>query len=112
MVLSCKMSLLLSESSLGSSLRLLMLLPISLINSMRNSLATDPLPHLSPFTLARLNCTDQANPGLGSVLVASNGNERAARHPRDVFLLACRQVRRDFAAGQSKHPSLAHRATR
>jgi hypothetical protein len=59
-LLSSKLGLLLGIGSLRGSLGLLVLFPLSLINSLRNRLATYAMFHLRSFALPVLDRADEA----------------------------------------------------
>jgi hypothetical protein len=54
-----ELSLLLSICGLRGALGLLVLLAVSLVNSLRDRLASDALSHLGSFALPRLDGADQ-----------------------------------------------------
>jgi hypothetical protein len=105
-----ELSLLLSVCGLRGALGLLVLLAVSLVNSLRDSLATDPLFHLGSFALSRLDCADQTVLCLRRALVGGQRDQWATCDPRDVLLLARREVRRHLTGRQRRCGSLTDRS--
>jgi hypothetical protein len=86
------MTLLLGIGSLRRSLRLLVLFPLSLVNSLRDCLASYTLPHLRPLALPCLDRPNETALGWRGALISSKRDQRAASDTRHVFLFPSRQV--------------------
>jgi hypothetical protein len=89
-LLGGKLCLLLSVCNLCCSLGLA-LLPVPLVDGLRNCVPTEPLFHLRPLALSSVDGTDEAGLGLRRSLTAGKGNQGAACDPRDMLLLSRRE---------------------
>lgn len=93
-----ELGLLLGVCNLRGSLGLLALFPLSVVDCLRNRGATDAYHfHLGSFSLPGMDGAHKTALRLRGTLVSSKRDQRAARDPSDVFLLASRQVRRHLA---------------
>jgi len=93
-LLGGELGLLLRKCSLCGSLGLPVLLAISLVDGLCDRLPTDSLSHLGPLALPGIDRTDEPALCLRRALARGECNQRAARDPCDVLLLAGRQIRR------------------
>jgi hypothetical protein len=109
-LLSCELSLLLGICGLCSALRLLVLLPRPLVDSLRNRMAANACLHLCPLTLPGIDSADEPRLGLRCRLVPTESDQRATSNPSHVFLLTGRQVRRQLATRESGSGALTERA--
>ena len=85
-----KLGLLLRVCSLCRSLSLLVLLPMSLVNSLGDCLSANALPHLRPFALSGVDRAHKTALRLRRTLASGERNQWATRDPCDMLLFTGR----------------------